>query len=232
MGDDRVNGHRKAVCLCSGGLDSTVSTTIAKEEGHDLYILHLNYGHRAENKEIEAVISIASQLDAREVKFVDLSFLKELGGSSLTDFSVPVPVHEEVKPGETPSTWVPCRNLVFLSLASSYAEVIKADFIFTGFNAEEAQSYPDNTEVFSEKFNEVLREAVASFTKPPLVKAPLVKMFKSDIMRKAVEVKAPIELTWSCYLDYEKHCGKCEACRHRSRGFIEANIEDPTEYMG
>ena len=221
----------KAVCVCSGGLDSTVSATIAKEEGYDLYMLHLNYGHRAEKSEIEATSRIASYLGAKEVKLIDLDFLKELGGSSLTDFSIPVPVGEEIPKDETPSTWVPCRNLVFLSLASSYAEIIKAESLFVGFNAEEAESYPDNTEEFVDNFNAMLLNAVASFTKPPKVKAPLVGMYKRDIARKGVEVKAPMNLTWSCYFDYDKHCGKCEACMHRKRGFSEAGIEDPTEYL-
>lgn len=226
-----MSGLPIAICVCSGGLDSTVSATIAKEEGYELYILHLNYGHRAEEREIESTSRIASYLGAKEVKFIDLNFLKELGGSSLTDFSIPVPVGDDIPNDETPSTWVPCRNLVFLSLASSYAEIVKADSLFVGFNAEEAESYPDNTDKFVQAFNDTLLNAVASFSKPPQVKAPLVGMYKRDIVRKGLEVNAPMDLSWSCYFEYDKHCGKCEACMHRKRGFSEAGIEDPTEYM-
>lgn len=228
MGDSQ----KRAICVCSGGLDSTVSATIAKKEGYDLFFLHLNYGHRAEKKEIKATKNIAQHLGAKEIKFVDLDFLKELGASSLTDFSIPVPSGDKVEFGkDTPSTWVPCRNLVFLSLASSFAEVRGAEAIFVGFNLEEAESYPDNTSLFVEKFNSVLVESVASFTKPPRIKAPLVDLYKKGIVQKAIEVEAPISLTWSCYLDYEKQCGKCEACQHRKRGFMEAKIKDPTYYM-
>jgi len=223
---------RRAVCVCSGGLDSTVSAAIAKEEGYDLYFLHLNYGHRAQEKEIEATGNIARYLNAEDIKFQELNFLKELGSSSLTDFSIDVPTGDSVKFGNvTPSTWVPCRNLVFLSLASSYAEANGAEAIFVGFNAEEAESYPDNTSSFVDKFNTVLTESVASFSEPPQIKAPLVDMYKKDIVRKAIEVNAPFSLTWSCYLDYEKQCGECEACQHRKRGFKEAKIKDPTDYM-
>ena len=236
MGNDRMNGSdslkKRAICVCSGGLDSTISAAIAKKGGYDLYFLHLNYGHRAEKKEIEATKNIAKILCAKETKIVDLDFIKELGSSSLTDFSIPVPVGDEVGFGtKTPSTWVPCRNMVFLSLASSFAEAKSAEAIFVGFNAEEAESYPDNTFEFVEKFNNLLVGSVASFSKPPKIMAPLVDMYKKDIVKKGIEVDAPISLTWSCYLDYEKQCGECEACQHRRRGFKEANIEDPTEYM-
>jgi len=230
MGDDRV---KRVLCVCSGGLDSTVAATIAKNEGYELYMLHINYRHRAEKKEIEAVKKVAEALDAKETKFVDTEFLKEFKNSSLTDDSLEVPTDEEVdlNATKTPSTWVPCRNLVLLAFASSYAESIGAETIFVGFNAEEAQSYPDNTPEFVGRFNRLLEKSVASFTKAPQVEAPLIKMFKRDIVRKAVEVNAPIELTWSCYFNYDKHCGRCEACQHRKRGFREAGVKDSIEYL-
>ncbi|NQE05185.1 7-cyano-7-deazaguanine synthase [ANME-1 cluster archaeon GoMg1] len=144
-----------------------------------------------------------------------------------------VPVGEEVnldKEKETPSTWVPCRNLILLATASAYAEVISADAIFVGFNAEEARSYPDNEKEFVERYNVVLEKAVASFSQPPTVKAPLVDLLKPEIIKKGVEVKAPLHLTYSCYLGDDKHCSVCESCLHRRRGFKEAGVDDPTEY--
>jgi 7-cyano-7-deazaguanine synthase len=99
-----------------------------------------------------------------------------------------------------------------------------------GFNAEEAQSYPDNRPEFVERFNFLLQKAVASFSKPPAIEAPLVNMFKREIVKTGVEVGAPLALTWSCYLNGETHCGSCESCQHRKRGFLEAGIADPTEY--
>ncbi|MHC1567496.1 MAG: 7-cyano-7-deazaguanine synthase QueC [Candidatus Syntropharchaeia archaeon] len=219
----------KAVCVCSGGLDSTVAATIAKREGYEIYLFHVDYGQKAGEREKRAVNEIATVLSAKEVRFFRLSFF---GRSSLTDPSVDIPTGDEVdlNGSETPSTWVPCRNLVLLSISSSYAESISAEAIFVGFNAEEALSYPDNTPEFVERFNKLLEKSVASFSTPPVVKAPLIHFFKDGIIKKGVEVGAPIELTWSCYFGKEKHCGICESCQHRKRGFERAGVEDPTKY--
>ncbi|MEA2074126.1 MAG: 7-cyano-7-deazaguanine synthase QueC [Euryarchaeota archaeon] len=225
---------KNAVCVCSGGIDSTVAATIASHEEYKLHIFHASYGQRAEEREKEAVERIARYLGVKEPKFVEIPFLKELGGSALTDVKRTVPVTEEVdldKEQETPSTWVPCRNLILLAHASAYAEVIGAEALFVGFNAEEARSYPDNDVEFVKRYNEVLEKAVASFSQPPVVKAPLVHLLKPAIIKKGVEVEAPLHLTYSCYLGAEKHCGICESCLHRRRGFKEAGVEDPTEYM-
>lgn len=223
-----------AVCVCSGGIDSTVAAAIASQEGYELHLFHASYGQRAEEQEKEAVEKIAAYLGAKELKFVEIPFLKELGGSSLTDITREVPVAEKVnldEEKETPSTWVPCRNLILLATASAYAEVVSADAIFVGFNAEEAKSYPDNEKEFVSRYNLVLEKAVASYCQPPTVKAPLVDLLKPDIIKKGIEVEAPLHLTYSCYLGGEKHCGICESCLHRRRGFKEADVEDPTEYI-
>jgi 7-cyano-7-deazaguanine synthase len=225
---------KKAVCVCSGGIDSTVAATIALLDGYEVHFFHASYGQRAEAREKEVVEKIAQYLDAKELMLVDIAFLKELGGSALTDLKRTVPVGEEVNldlDTETPSTWVPCRNLILLAHASAYAEVIGAEALFVGFNAEEARSYPDNDVEFVNRYNEVLEKAVASFSQPPVVKAPLVNLLKPEIIKKGMEVKAPLHLTYSCYLGGEKHCGICESCLHRKRGFKDAGVEDPTEYM-
>jgi len=221
------------VCVCSGGIDSTVAATIASREGYELYVLHVSYGQRAELREREAVKRISAYLGAADLKFTTIDMIKELGGSALTDYRKVVPAGEEVKldKNETPPTWVPCRNLVLLSLASAYAEAISADSIFVGFNAEEAKSYPDNSKEFVERYNVVLEKAVASFSTPPEVRAPLVDLLKPEIIKKGIEVGAPLKFTYSCYLGGEKHCGLCESCQHRRRGFRDAGVEDPTEYI-
>ena len=220
------------MCVCSGGIDSTVAATIASREGYKLYVLHVSYGQRAELREREAVKRISAYLGAADLKFTTIDMIKELRGSALTDYRKVVPAGEEVKldKNETPPTWVPCRNLVLLSLASAYAEVISADSIFVGFNAEEAKSYPDNSKEFVERYNVVLEKAVASFSTPPEVRAPLVDLLKPEIIKKGIEVGAPLKFTYSCYLGGEKHCGLCESCQHRRRGFRNAGVEDPTEY--
>lgn len=224
---------KTAVCVCSGGIDSTVAATIAAQEGYELHFLHVSYGQRAEQREKEAVEQIAAYLGAKQLKYVKIPFFKELGGSSLTDSSRKVPIGKEVnldEEKETPSTWVPCRNLVLLAHASAYAEVISAEALFVGFNAEEARSYPDNEKDFVVRFNAVLKKAVASFSQPPTVEAPLVDLFKPGIIKKGIEVKAPLHLTYSCYIGEERHCGVCESCLHRRRGFAEAGVDDPTVY--
>ncbi|HUV80592.1 MAG TPA: 7-cyano-7-deazaguanine synthase QueC [Candidatus Bathyarchaeia archaeon] len=223
-----------AVCVCSGGIDSTVAATIATHEGYEVHFFHASYGQRAEEREKETVEKIARYLGAKERKLVEIPFLKELGGSALTDVKRKVPVAEEVdldKEQETPSTWVPCRNLILLAHASAYAEVIGAEAIFVGFNAEEARSYPDNDVDFVKRYNAVLEKAVASFSRVPSVKAPLVNLLKPEIIKKGMEVKAPLHLTYSCYLGGAKHCGICASCLHRRRGFKDAGVEDPTEYI-
>ncbi len=223
-----------AVCVCSGGIDSTVAAAIASQEGYELHFFHVSYGQRAEAREKEVVEEIAAYLNAKELKFAELPFLKELGGSSLTDIARRVPVSGEVnldEEKETPSTWVPCRNIILLANASAFAEVISADAIFVGFNAEEARSYPDNEKEFVVRYNAVLEKAVASYCQPPTVKAPLVDLLKPEIIKKGVDVKAPLQLSYSCYLGEKKHCGICESCQHRRRGFKDAGVEDPTEYV-
>ncbi|KAF5433811.1 7-cyano-7-deazaguanine synthase [Candidatus Methanophagaceae archaeon] len=224
---------KTAVCVCSGGIDSTVAAAIASQESYELHFFHASYGQRAEAREKDAVEAIAAYLGVNNLKYVELPFFKELGGSSLTDNNRKVPVGAEVNLDAekvTPSTWVPCRNLVLLAHASAYAEVISAEALFVGFNAEEAQSYPDNEKEFVERYNAVLKKAVASYSVAPTVKAPLVDLFKPAIIRKGIEVKAPLQLTYSCYLGEEKHCGICESCLHRRRGFEEASVDDPTVY--
>ncbi|MCK4734449.1 MAG: 7-cyano-7-deazaguanine synthase, partial [Methanophagales archaeon] len=194
---------KTAVCVCSGGIDSTVAAAIASQEGYELNFFHVSYGQRAAKREKDAVEAIAAYLGANDLKYVEMPFFKELGWSSLTDSSRKVPVGAEVNldaEKETPSTWVPCRNLVLLAHASAYAEVIAAEALFVGFNAEEAQSYPDNEKEFVERYNAVLKKAVASYSVAPTVKAPLVDLFKPAIIRKGIEVKAPLQLTYSCYL--------------------------------
>lgn len=229
---------KTAVCVCSGGIDSTVAATIASREGYELYIFHASYGQRAEAREKGAVERIARQLGAKELKFVEIPFLKELGGSALTDIGRAVPVGEEVnlnlnneEEQETPPTWVPSRNLILLAHASAYAEVIGAEAIFVGFNAEEARAYPDNDVEFVNRFNAVLEKAVASFSCVPSVRAPLVALLKPAIIKKGIGVEAPLHLTYSCYLGEERHCGLCASCLHRKRGFKEAGVVDPTSYI-
>ncbi len=229
MGDGRMSP--KAVCLSSGGLDSTVAAAKAKDEGFEIHIFHVLYGQKAERREKRAVEEIGRALGAAEVRFVRTDLFCDL--TPLTTAEAPIPSGDEVdiqSPQSTPSTWVYCRNLVFGSMAAAYAEAMGAESIFVGFNAEEGRSYPDNRPEFVDRFNFLLEKSVASFSRPPKIEAPLVHLLKPDIVRLGSELGAPMELTWSCYREGDLHCGECEACQHRRFGFLEAGVVDPTEY--
>jgi len=229
VGDGRM--RPKAVCLCSGGLDSTVAAAKAKHDGFEIDIIHILYGQKAENREKRAIEKIGKALGSSEMRFVRTDIFQNM--APLTTAEAPIPSGDDVdidSPKATPSTWVFCRNLVFGSMAAAYAEAIGAERIYVGFNAEEGKSYPDNRPDFVERFNSLLEKSVASFSRPPRIEAPLVHLLKPDIVRLGSELCAPMELTWSCYLDGEVHCGECESCQHRRHGFLEAGVVDPTEY--
>jgi 7-cyano-7-deazaguanine synthase len=227
MGDA---GLRRAVCLCSGGLDSTIAATIAKRAGFELHLFHVNYGQRAEDKEREVVERLRDALGAADLVHIDLDMFRNRSALTTPGAKIPLGEGVDLDASATPPTWVQCRNLVFVSLAAAYAEYLGAERIYVGFNAEEARSYPDNRPEFVERFNALLERAVASFSRPPVIEAPLINLLKPEIVRLGIEVGAPLELTWSCYLNESEHCGTCESCQHRKRGFSEAEVVDPTRY--
>lgn len=230
MGDVGLNAKKKAVCLCSGGMDSTTAATIARREGYELHMFHVNYGQKAEKKELEVISKIKEALGANELVSVDIDLFRNLSALTSPEAAIPEGKEVDLNAKATPKTWVACRNLVFVSLAAAYAEHLGAGRIFVGFNAEEAQSYPDNRPEFVDRFNFLLQKSVASFSRPPAIEAPLVNMFKREIVLTGIAEGAPLELTWSCYHNGMLHCGKCESCQHRKRGFLEAGVADPTEY--
>ena len=228
MGDDEL---KRAVCLTSGGLDSTVAATVAKKEGYLIHLFHISYGQKAENKEHEVVKRLKEALGAEELVSVNLDIFKNLSALTTPGAAIPIGADVDMEASFTPPTWVQCRNLVFVSLAAAYAEHLGAERIYVGFNAEEGRSYPDNRPEFRDRFNLLLEKAVASFSRPLRIEAPLIDMMKPEIVRLGCDVLAPIDLTWSCYLDGDLHCGVCESCQHRHRGFLDAGVEDPTAYL-
>lgn len=219
----------KVVCLCSGGLDSTTAASIAKKEGGEIHLFHILYGQKAEQRELMAIEKISQFFNA-EVKVVRTDLFQNISPLTTAQASIPVGDEVDLDDYSTPSTWVYCRNLVFGSMAAAYAESIGAEKIYVGFNAEEAKSYPDNRPEFVDRFNHLLKKSIASFSSPPIIEAPLIYLHKSDIVKLGTGVNAPLELSWSCYRNGDKHCGVCEACQHRLRGFKDAGIFDPTEY--
>jgi 7-cyano-7-deazaguanine synthase len=224
-----------AVVLVSGGMDSCVCAAIANSE-YRLAFLHVNYGQLTEARELRSFREIADHYKADKSLVVSLEHLKVIGGSALTDPNIPVPVADGhrtqvagVKTSSIPSTYVPFRNAHLLSIATSWAEVIGATKIFIGAVEEDSSGYPDCRETFYRAFNKVIEMGTKPETRVEII-TPLIHMKKSEIVRKGVELGAPLNLTWSCYQNSEKACGRCESCALRLKGFREAGVKDPIPY--
>ena len=222
-----------AVVLVSGGMDSCVCAAIA-HTSHRLAFLHVNYGQRTESRELKAFNDIADYYRAEMRLSVSLEHLKVIGGSSLTDDKIPIPELQNPNSGlppasRIPTTYVPFRNAHLLSIAVSWAEVIGATKIYIGAVEEDGSGYPDCRETFYQAFNKVIEMGTKPETRVTIV-TPLIHLKKSEIVRKGVRLNAPLHLTWSCYQNSEKACGKCESCALRLKGFREAGVRDPIPY--
>ncbi|MCS6988691.1 MAG: 7-cyano-7-deazaguanine synthase QueC [Chloroherpetonaceae bacterium] len=218
----------KAIALISGGMDSLVSTAIAKRDGYEVAALHVNYGQRTERKELECFEKITAHYGIREKLVVDVSHLSRIGGSSLTDKSIEVS-KANLHSKEIPTSYVPFRNANILAVAVSWAEVIGARRIFIGAVEEDSSGYPDCRKEFYAAFNQMIKLG----TKPTSdiqVIAPVIEMRKSAIVKLGLELGAPFELSWSCYKENDVACGVCDSCALRLRAFEEAGVEDPIPY--
>jgi len=227
-----ISMKKKAVCLISGGLDSCVSSYIAKKEGFDIFALTFFYGQR-HKKEIDSSKIIALSVKAKKHIFINLD-LDKFKGSSLTDKSIS-PEKDNVLEDigkKIPSTYVPARNTIFLSIALAFAESIDADSIFIGITFADYSGYPDCRPDFLKAFQKMADIATKRTIegKKIKVKAPLLNLNKSDIIKKGLKLKVPFEKTWSCYYGKNKACGRCDSCLLRLKGFKEAKIKDPLEY--
>lgn len=221
----------KAVVLLSGGMDSCVTAAIAKQT-HELALLHASYGQRTEKRERRAFEEIAGFYRVTEKLIVRLDALRQIGGSALTDARIAVP---EIAPSngqrrhEIPITYVPFRNAHFLAAAVSWAEVIDARAIFVGAVQEDSSGYPDCRPEYYRVFAELARVGTRPETEIA-IKTPVIHMRKSEIIRKGIELGAPLDRTWSCYQSEESACGVCDSCRLRLRAFAEAGVTDPIAY--
>ena len=226
-----VTEKSKAVVLVSGGMDSCVTAAIAKTS-HQPAFLHAGYGQRTERRERAAFEAIADFFGVRERLVVHLDHFKEIGGSALTDERVSVPEGEPHAPvaGNTiPVTYVPFRNAHFLSVAVSWAEVIGAKAIFVGAVAEDSSGYPDCRPEYYRVFEQLAKVGTRPETQIAMI-TPVIAMRKSAIVRKGLELGAPLHLTWSCYQYEDAACGVCDSCRLRLQAFAEAGVADAIPY--
>ena len=238
----------KAVCLVSGGMDSSTLAYVAKDMGYDILALHTSYGQLTEAKELACAQKIAASLDALEFMHIPLTHLKKFGGSSLTDKSLKVHSHEEEEKlakenankresggigadgaSELPNTYVPFRNSNLLSIATSYAETRNADAIFIGVQSSDYVGYPDCRPEYIEAFQRVIDLGTSDSVHIKLM-TPFVRMNKTQILEKGLRLGVPYEHTWSCYRNSDNACGTCDSCFYRLKAFKELGIEDPIPY--
>jgi 7-cyano-7-deazaguanine synthase len=215
------------VVLLSGGLDSCVAAAVARQDYH-LALCHANYGQRTVARELSAFRAQAAFFGTSLVLEADLTFLGKIGGSSLTDLHQAVPT-EAAEPAGIPSTYVPFRNSLLLAVAVAWAEVLDAEAVFIGANILDNPGYPDCRPAYFEAFNRVIDLGTRPETRIE-IKTPLIDLDKAGIVRLGLELKAPLELTWSCYIDSDKACGRCSSCVLRLRGFAAAGAPDPSPY--
>ncbi len=224
-------GKPRAVCLLSGGLDSTTCLAIALRAGFDCYCLSFDYGQR-HLAELAAANRVAGAMGAREHRTVQMD-LRVFGGSALTSsLAVPKSSNGQIANDAIPVTYVPARNTIFLSFALAYAEVIGSSHIFIGVNALDYSGYPDCRPEFIEAFERMANLATKAGVKGQTklrIETPLLHMTKADIVRKAVELGVDLSLTHSCYDPSAsgQACGGCDSCLLRRKGFAEAGIRDP-----
>ena len=226
---------KPAVVLVSGGLDSTTCIAIALDQGFEVIPLSFSYGQR-HSVELECAKRVVASYGIETHHVIDLGFFRDIGGSALTS-NLDVPRHERVEDlsDEIPVTYVPARNLVFLSHATAMAEVAGSQDLFIGVNALDYSGYPDCRPEFIEQFSVAANLATAcgvggaSLT----VHTPLMQMTKAEIVQCGTRLGAPFELTHSCYAPTAEgeSCGQCDSCLLRLKGFEEAGVSDPVRYV-
>lgn len=228
-------GKVDAIVLLSGGMDSCVcaAEAIHHHGKSRVSLLHASYGQRTEGRERRAFSEIADFYGVKEKLAVRLDYFRAIGGSALTDANIAVPENELGAPGPgasaIPVTYVPFRNAHFLSIGVSWAEASGAHALYIGAVAEDSSGYPDCRPEYYEAFQELIRRGTRPETKIEIV-TPVIRLKKSQIIRRGLELGAPLHLTWSCYQGEERACGTCDSCLLRLRAFAEAGVPDPIAY--
>jgi len=222
--------NKKAIVLLSGGLDSTTVLAIAKSQNFDVYSMSFDYGQR-HRSELNQAKKIADGFNVAEHRVFNID-LAAFGGSALTDDSLNVP---ESQSDGIPVTYVPARNTIFLSLALAWAEVLSVDDIFIGVNAVDYSGYPDCRPEYISAFEKMANLATKAAVEGQrlTIHTPLISMTKAEILQSGTKLGVDYSQTVSCYQADDKGyaCGKCDSCRLRKQGFLDANIEDVTLYQ-
>lgn len=228
--------NKKAVVLLSGGLDSATTLAIAHSEGFQLFALTFEYGQRHQ-REIEAAKKVANSLRTIEHRIIDID-LAQFGGSALTDPIIEVPKDRAnlSNPDQIPPTYVPVRNTIFLSYALAWAEVLGAFDIFIGVNTTDYSGYPDCRAEFITAFEKLANLATAAAIQGKgqyRIHTPIINMTKAQIILTGIKLGVDYSLTHSCYEPDEqgRSCSRCDACSLRLKGFAEAGLKDPIEYI-
>ncbi|AJC94030.1 7-cyano-7-deazaguanine synthase QueC [Campylobacter volucris] len=219
---------KKALCIISGGMDSTLCAYLAKKEKYDIIALHFDYNQRTMRKERECFEKICKELDVKNKYILDVSFIADIGNNSLTDFNLTIPKNELHK-NELPNTYVPFRNGIFLSIAGAIAEKENCESIFIGVVQEDSSGYPDCSQNFIQDANKFINSGTSKNFKTQ-IKTPLIKLSKAQIVALAIQENVALKYTWSCYEKEDKACGKCDSCLLRLKGFNEIGIKDEIEY--
>src|SRR5262249_22271755 len=225
----------KAVVLLSGGMDSCVcaATACARHGAGNVALLHASYGQRTESREAKAFGAIADFYGVKQRLMVRLDYFRAIGGSALTDPSIAVPQNEIGAPwakgSAIPVTYVPLRNAHILAVSVSWAEAIGAAAVYIGAVAEDSSGYPDCRPEYYKVFQDLIRAGTRPETRIEIV-TPVIALKKSEIIRRGIELAAPLHLTWSCYQNADEACGVCDSCLLRLRAFEAAGVPDPLPY--
>lgn len=218
---------KKAICILSGGMDSTLASYMAKNDGYEIIAVHFNYGQRTQDRELKAFRDICDDLKILEKYEIDIPFFTQIGASALTDKTIDVPTGG-IEAG-VPITYVPFRNGIFLSITAAIAEKEGATAMYIGVVQEDSSGYPDCTDEFITKMEKAINQGTKEETKIE-IRTPLVHLSKAQIVQEAIKLNVPLEHTWSCYKEEKEACGVCDSCRLRLNGFKIAGIKDPISY--
>lgn len=218
---------KKAICILSGGMDSTLASYMAKNDGYEIIAVHFNYGQRTQDRELKAFRDICNDLKILEKYEIDIPFFTQIGASALTDKNIDVPIGG-IEAG-VPITYVPFRNGIFLSITAAIAEKEGATAMYIGVVQEDSSGYPDCTDSFIDKMEKAINQGTKEETKIE-IRTPLVHLSKAQIVQEAIKLNVPLEHTWSCYKEEKEACGVCDSCRLRLNGFKIAGVKDPISY--